>query len=122
MFFANSYAENGLNRHYGIGGWPRDQNGSLNGFGVGRVNGDRHGESSRASKDASGGAGGKQGEYQFKCPACAKLFVSAGSVADHYKNKQDAPHQAYREEHGDTISGDENKISGATAGASSSLR
>ena len=138
MFFG------GLSEHCGVDDWPRDQNDSLNGFGVGRVDyrvsGDRHGAPPphpfifnypprapplplplpRASKDASGGAGGTQGGYQFKCPACAKFFVSAGSVADHYKNKQDAPHQEYRAEHGDTISGDENKISGAAAGASSS--
>ena len=120
MSIAEFYIENGLNEHYGIDDWLRDQNDSLDGFGVGRVNGDRHGGSSRAGKDASGRGGGKQRGYQFKCPACAKLFVSAGSVADHYKNKQDEPHRAYRAKHGNTISGDENKISSTAAGASSS--
>jgi len=94
MSIAEFYIENGLNDEYDIDDWLRDQEHSIDGFGVGSVHRD-------VSGSGGGGGGGSSyngGKKHIACPVCKKTFKNIQSMSDHLRSKQDAAHQQHHQQ------------------------
>ena len=114
MSIAEFYIENGLGEDYDIDDWLRDQQESLNGFGVGSV------QRARRGGGGGGGAGSSARAADTECPACHRKFGSNSAMTDHYRDKQDATHTNHRQQGGaisSSVSGSKRRLPAPSAPA-----